>query len=356
MLKLNLTDLDKLLAALSREGRVYAPFRRGGRTDFAWYAADGSAGEPDLENYTVKAPKDVLFPQVETLLKFHQEGRRLDLQAAPLPQDKGIAFGVRACDIRGFEVLDKVFLQDPQDEYYKARRDSLTIIGLGCSEPEETCFCRTFGIDPAHPGADVDTWAADGCLYWDARTEKGKALTDALGGSVPFTDAGEEPAAVAQQAAALQERWAQLPLNGLHFDERLAAQELPAFHSPVWEKLAPTCLGCCTCTYVCPTCHCFDVRDEKTGPFDTERYRCWDSCMDRDFTQMPHGNPRKGRLERFRQRYMHKLVYFPEDHEGTFACVGCGRCLKACPVNLNIVKVERALTAAMADTAKEGSK
>ena len=68
--------------------------------------------------------------------------------------------------------------------------------------------------------------------------------------------------------------------------------------------------------------------------------------MNRDFTKMAGGNPRKTKLERFRQRYMHKLVYFPENNEGVFACVGCGRCLNKCPVNLNIVKVAKALEVA----------
>jgi sulfhydrogenase subunit beta (sulfur reductase) len=102
-------------------------------------------------------------------------------------------------------------------------------------------------------------------------------------------------------------------------------------------------LSCCGCTYVCPTCHCYDVRDYAGKDGAVERFRCWDSCMHGDFTKMAHGNPRKGRMERFRQRYMHKLVYFPEDYEGVFACVGCGSCLRICPVNLNIVKVAKEL-------------
>jgi formate hydrogenlyase subunit 6/NADH:ubiquinone oxidoreductase subunit I len=345
MLKLELQHLGALLDALAGQGKVYAPFRKGSRTDFAWY--DGTDGHDaaalDWEHYTAKAPKDLLFPQVENLLRFRQQGKKLDLEAAPLPTDPVIAFGVRGCDIAGFAILDKVFLQEPADACYRARRENLTILGLACSEPEETCFCRTFGLDPAAPGGDVDLWIAEGNLYWEARTDKGRHLTEAIRDAVPFEDA--EPAPVEAQRKAVHELYERLPLGSLRFDDRLHQHELEAFQSPVWKSLAATCLTCCTCTYVCPTCHCFDVRDERTAPGTTERYRCWDSCMDRDFTQMPHGNPRKGKTERFRQRYMHKLVYFPEDYNGTYACVGCGRCLKACPVNLNIVKVEQALAA-----------
>ncbi len=364
MLKLELRHLGALLDALAGQGKVYAPFRQGGRTDFAWY--DGTAGRDaaalDLEHHTARAPKDVLFPQVEDLLRFRQQGKKLGLEAAPLPTESVVAFGVRGCDTAGFAILDKVFLQDPADLYYRARRDSLTVLGLACGELEETCFCRTFGLDPAAPGGDVDLWLAGGALYWQARTDKGRRLTVALGAAVPFTDAADTtadttedtaagaaadavPPAVAAQRDAVHASYDRLPLAELRFDDRLYHHEREAFRSPVWESLAATCLTCRTCTYVCPTCHCFDVRDEKTAPGTTERYRCWDSCMDRDFTQMPHGNPRKGKTERFRQRYLHKLVYFPEDHGGTYACTGCGRCLQACPVSLNIVKVEQALAA-----------
>jgi ferredoxin len=35
---------------------------------------------------------------------------------------------------------------------------------------------------------------------------------------------------------------------------------------------------------------------------------------------------------------MHKLKYFP-DRFGPFSCVGCGRCVKDCPVNIDIREV-----------------
>ena len=176
MLKLELRHLGALLDALAGQGKVYAPFRQGGRTDFAWY--DGTAGRDaaalDLEHHTARAPKDVLFPQVEDLLRFRQQGKKLGLEAASLPTESVVAFGVRGCDTAGFAILDKVFLQDPADLYYRARRDSLTVLGLACGELEETCFCRTFGLDPAAPGGDVDLWLAGGALYWQARTDKGR--------------------------------------------------------------------------------------------------------------------------------------------------------------------------------------
>ena len=95
-------------------------------------------------------------------------------------------------------------------------------------------------------------------------------------------------------------------------------------------------------TFVCPTCQCYDIRDFDCGR-RVLRYRCWDSCMYADFTKMSAGQPRLTQLERFRQRFMHKLVYFPTNNDGMFSCVGCGRCLAKCPIQMNIVKVMKKL-------------
>ena len=109
----------------------------------------------------------------------------------------------------------------------------------------------------------------------------------------------------------------------------------------LWEELYKPCLACGTCTFVCPTCQCYDIKDYDTG-HGVHRYRCWDSCMYSDFTMMAHGNNRTSQMQRFRQRFMHKLVYYPANNDGMFSCVGCGRCVEKCPESLNIVKVIKA--------------
>ncbi len=115
------------------------------------------------------------------------------------------------------------------------------------------------------------------------------------------------------------------------------------FELPVWGKLSESCLGCGTCTFVCPTCQCYDIQDRDAKGGGVRRFRCWDSCMYSDFTLMAHGNPRTTQLQRFRQRFMHKLVYYPQNYDGAFSCVGCGRCVEKCPASLNIVKVMKTL-------------
>ena len=181
------------------------------------------------------------------------------------------------------------------------------------------------------PAGDVTAWMAEGFLYLRANTARGEELLSSL----PLLEEGEKP----EQDRSVFEK---LPLRDLDWSAFGGERMMERFNAPQWASLAESCLGCGTCTFVCPTCQCYDIKDFNTGG-GVKRYRCWDSCMYSDFTLMSAGQPRPTQLERFRQRFMHKLVYYPANHEGEFGCVGCGRCLQKCPISMNIVKVARAL-------------
>ncbi len=336
MKKILRSNLDALFAAIAENETLYIP------TDLTPTIAQFKKWEAGMKMSdklkTARSAKDFFFPQTEDLVSFKVSGKKIDIIDPRTETEDFVVFGVRACDARSFDILDRVFLVDPVDTYYKNRREHGTIVTLACTKPAETCFCTTFGIDPTAPAGDVTAWMDADALYFEANTEKGTALLEKLGALIEDTDTE----AVEAQKAATKDILAKLPIQNLKTESFGAGKTEEYFKSEKWASLSEACLGCGTCTFVCPTCQCYDIKDFDTG-HGINRFRCWDSCMYSDFTKMAHGNPRLTQKERFRQRFMHKLVYFPENNEGIFGCVGCGRCLEKCPISMNIVKVMRTL-------------
>lgn len=339
MKKIAKAKLNELYAKISESMGLFLPIKRAGEVN---YAVWGEGKEVSLETLkTVKSPKNAFFPDSENLMKFKTEGKNIeiiDVRKDYKEEKPFVLFGVKACDYKAIEVLDRVFLADPVDSYYQARREATTIVTLACSKPEESCFCKVFGIDATAPCGDVTTWLDENYLYWQANTEKGEALTALVADLLE--EGGEESVATQQEATkAILEK---LPFSALDLSRFKPENLNDLFNDPAWEEMSEACLGCGTCTFVCPTCQCFDIRDFKTNE-GVLRYRCWDSCMYSDFTLMAHGNSRTTQMQRFRQRFMHKLVYYPSQNDGLYSCVGCGRCVNKCPQHLNIVKVIKTL-------------
>ncbi|CBL17254.1 4Fe-4S dicluster domain-containing protein [Ruminococcus champanellensis] len=341
MRKIALNQLDQLFAEIASAKTLYLPTdTKAGAKYTKWQQG---AVLSDALN-TVRSAKDFFFPQTENLMDFKVEGKNIEVIDTRSECEDFVLFGVRACDVKSFEVLDRVFLAEPVDSYYKNRREHGIILSLACTRPQETCFCGTFGIDAAEPEGDVVCYKTADALYLDAKSEKGNALLESL--TCLTEDADTAP--VEAQKAQTRTHLAKLPLAGLKTDGFGAGTTSKFFDAPEWKDLSATCLGCGTCTFVCPTCQCYDIKDFNTG-HGVKRFRCWDSCMYSDFTKMSAGQPRLTQLERFRQRFMHKLVYYPTNNDGMFSCVGCGRCLAKCPIQMNIVKVMKKLGGSVND-------
>ena len=342
MLKIAKERLNELYAKINERMGLYLPIKRAGEVNYAVWEEGKEVSLETLK--TVKSPKGAFFPQTENMMKFKTEEGNLQVidvreqLSAKIEERPFVMFGVKACDYKAIEVLDKVFLADPVDTYYQMRREASTIVTLACSRPEESCFCKAFGVDATAPCGDVTTWMDENFLYWQANTEKGEQLTSMV--SALFVEGGE--AEVAAQKETTNAIIAKLPYSNLDLSKFKPENLNELFNAKEWEEMSEACLGCGTCTFVCPTCQCFDIRDIKTKE-GVLRYRCWDSCMYSDFTLMAHGNSRNTQMQRFRQRFMHKLVYYPSQNDGMYSCVGCGRCLNKCPQNLNIVKVIKTL-------------
>ena len=332
--------LPELFRKITQTQELYLPVETCGQVNYAPWSEDANVDLDTLK--TVKSAKDAFFPQSENLYTCYRDGKKISITPQALQEQPFVVFGMKACDLRGVEVLDKVFLADPVDTFYEARRDHGTIVAMACHEPEDSCFCNVFGIDCAEPKADVAIWTAGEILYWKAQSEKGEALTDLVKDLLAEAADGEEK--VEAEKARIHKTVEALPYMQLSLDGWGKDVLEEKFHSPLWEKLYRPCLACGTCTFVCPTCQCYDIKDYDTG-HGIQRYRCWDSCMYSDFTMMAHGNNRTSQMQRFRQRFMHKLVYFPANNDGMFSCTGCGRCVEKCPQSLNIVKVIKAFVA-----------
>ena len=335
MRKISLDKLDQLFAEISSKSALYIPVDTAAGAKFEKY--DGTKKMSDALN-TVRSAKDFFFPQTENLVDFKVEGKNIEIKETVKEDEDFVVFGVRACDVKSFEILDRVFLADPVDNFYKNRRDHGIIVSMACTRPAETCFCQTFGIDATAPAGDIECHKTADAVYLEAKTDKGTKLLESLNALTEDADAS----AVEAQKTQTKEVFKKLPLAGLDASAFGDGKTNEFFNAPEWKTLSESCLGCGTCTFVCPTCQCYDIKDFNTG-HEVKRFRCWDSCMYSDFTRMAHGNPRLTQVERFRQRFMHKLVYYPTNNEGIFGCVGCGRCMAKCPINMNIVKVMKKL-------------
>lgn len=271
----------------------------------------------------VLSVKEALFPATERLLVIEKSGQQIRLNET-LPEGEQVVFGVRPCDARGMDVLDALFIEtDPMDIYYAKRRENTTLIGLACKTMGETCFCTSVGGAPDDPtGMDVMLIEVDDGYVVQPVTEKGSAL---LSGLVLEEAPGAPPQATL--------------VDPIPFPDLEAWT--PQFNDTFWADMSERCLSCRICAYVCPTCRCFDVRDEaiSVGNGHYERIRCWDSCAGEVYRRIAGGhNPRAAKGDRLRNRFFCKFFYYPQQY-GPVACTGCGRCIDACPVNIDITEV-----------------
>lgn len=325
------------VAELGSRAEVYAP----AFADDIWsYQPVGAGQAPRLDHTNpVRPPKGFAFPQREVLFRFNLEsGQAPELTMTVPSPEPTVVFGVRPCDGRAMVRNDKVFGCGFNDPYYKARRERLVVVGLACpTPPSPNCFCLSVGGSPhSEDGLDVLMTALDGRYYVKALTDEGIALIEQARGL--FEEAGVADQAEAETLHAASRAHPQRTVGEM---EKVAEALKSNFDSPEWARLAKACIGCGICTYLCPSCHCFDINDEVTSqtPVTGERVRTWDNCQFPEFTMHSSGhNPREDTGARLRQRVLHKFLYFVENHN-TQQCTGCGRCITHCPVGIDIVRV-----------------
>lgn len=327
MLLLKKDQVTNWLNKLMQTYQVFAPEKE----DNYFYFRQISSGDQATLDYNNSSipPKEVLFPRSEKLFCYRNDAGGVQL-TEQVDEEKKVVFGIRPCDAKSFLLLDKVFNGDQyKDPYFLNRRNSTVLVGLGCSQPAATCFCTALGGGPfSQEGLDILLTDIGDQYLVEVLTGRGRELLSEMELPAAGQEAQDAALAVKESAACSS----LVDLGGLKY--RLDVN----FYDSIWDILAEKCLGCGACTYSCPTCHCFDIVDEVDGK-EGCRLRNWDACMFPQFTLHGSGhNPRPSGKERFRQRVMHKFKYFVDNY-GATACVGCGRCIVNCPVNLDIRQV-----------------
>ncbi len=325
------SEIGKLLAKAGGKGKVFAPVMGLDEPEFGEYTG---GKELVLEGGNPKiSPKGVFFPQTETLLTFDYD----TIEEIPIPEGSILLFGSRPCDTYSLTLLDRIFDKQNKgyyDPYYMKRREKSLVISMACNNPCPTCFCSSVGSGPGdEKGADILAFDRGETVLFKALTEKGKGL---MSEQSPFF---KEASGGDLEKAEAVVKDAEQKMGSLDFEpETLKKIMDAAFEDEVWDRITRSCIGCGACTYLCPTCYCFDISDEQKM-YKGKRIRTWDSCQYPQFTKHASGhNPRTNKLQRLRQRFMHKFSYTVENADAVF-CVGCGRCITNCPVNIDIREV-----------------
>ncbi len=339
------------LSKLAKTYRLFGPVAErgpdGARTFHNFKAlAPGELPDLDLGNTRLSA-KSLVFPQSEAMFTYTLDEDRDDhhiLKEVPADGMSRVAFGIRPCDAKALAMVRMNFdTPEYKDPYWLRLYEATTFVGLACDAPCPTCFCTSTECGPYHEeGLDLLLCAEGEGLLAKAITEKGERL---------LADAGWEEAA--DQDLGARKAAAEGCITSRIGTDQLAEGDLLDLHgADFWEDVAFACINCGTCTYLCPTCWCFDIQDEVFKQ-EGQRLRQWDSCMFPIFTVHTTGhNPRETKTQRVRQRFMHKLKYFVDKYEKGIMCVGCGRCVRHCPVNIDIRKVADLMNRYTSDAAK----
>jgi len=289
---------------------------------------------PDLKySNTRLSAKSIVFPQSEVMLNYtideskddHHIMKEIDTDYSPRA-----LIGLRPCDAKALTLVKLNFdTTDYKDPYWLKAYEATTFVGLACDDPSSTCFCTTAGSGPYNEeGLDLLLIDVDDHYLAKVITEKGATLLESAGWK---TEAGDISIIGTKKSDAEAKI-----ISKIRTDKLKEKDTLEIHSAPFWEDVSFACLNCGTCTFVCPTCWCFDIQDEVHGN-DGTRMRNWDSCMFPLFTLHTTGhNPRGEKIQRVRQRFMHKLKYFVDKYEKGIMCVGCGRCVRQCPINIDI--------------------
>ncbi|MDR0415687.1 MAG: 4Fe-4S dicluster domain-containing protein [Prevotellaceae bacterium] len=308
--------------------RLYAPVTENGKTSFRRVK---SADEISMEHVqTAQSAKGVAFPRTERLFSYVRQPdgdvTLQDYDPSAIPDT--VVFGLRPCDAAALKPLSGIFGWDTEDKPFSERMRRVVFVGVSCSRCDAFCFCTSVGGHPGSAeGSDILlTVVGDGEGYLaEIVTDRGRALVEKGG------DLFESATGISKE-----DYLAEVPVR--FSVEEVQRKMAGAFEGDIWKSQSARCLGCGACAFVCPACACFDIQENARGSGAGDRIRCWDSCGFSLFTLHTSGhNPRSTQSQRWRQRLLHKFCYMPQ-RLSVRGCTGCGRCSRACPVDMNLAE------------------
>jgi sulfhydrogenase subunit beta (sulfur reductase) len=275
---------------------------------------------------TLNSIKEFLLPMREELFQFTREG---DIHELTGDNQLTIYFGIRPCDAHAVQRLDLVFTSPQEDEYYVSKRQTSILIGFACNTPTNTCFCTSLNEGPhSHQGLDVILTQLENTFLLEAVSETGDQI---IANTLPFAQP-PTPQQLTQATHIKQKAETQI-IRRLDTTDLLTRLE-NSFNTGYWKQIAQLCVSCGICTFLCPTCHCFNIIDE-----DMKRVKFWDSCQFSKYAKHASGhNPRSQIYQRLRNRILHKFLYFQQNFN-QYLCVGCGRCNQYCPMHLDLIRM-----------------
>ncbi len=335
--KISKKELGNLLKQWSQQFAILIPSREGDVTRMSQWDGEDISFLDWYRNTTISARDNFQLP-VEEMFSFRKDDDGYHLELPGLDEQKRLVFAIRPCDARALAIIDTFFKDGYDDPYYLARRKNAVLVGLGCTNPRESCFCTSLGISPGE-SKDVDLMLTDIGDHFlvEEITPVGSDLLAQAGGLEEATEADE---AKAKEAKEVSHSKVTRNIDTKDIQEKL----LSCFEDKeYWEKVSAKCTSCGICTLLCPTCYCFDINDEVFKNRGA-RYRSCDSCAFSIYTQMPMENPREEKWRRVRQKVCHKYGFYPMNFD-VIACTGCGRCVRLCPVNWDITQILKGLPA-----------
>jgi len=336
-------ELTALISSLLKDSIVIAPVSFQGK-NILQPINEGTAGNVNLSGYrTIEPFKSFLFKITEKVAEYFNVDQ-------PASGKKLVFLGVRGCDLEALEVYDKVLGEGEfADPSYLANRQDILLIGADCTDCGPTCFCTMVGGRPfPYQLFDLNLSPVAGGYVAEARTEKGEGLI-AL-----YNKASDEQ--VKEKENIRQQVIAKLEANNqeykchctINWDE---AHKLNLENTKAWQTITKNCVECSGCNFICPTCTCFLLLDQKANE-QNDRFKVWDACLKSGYAKVAGGaNSRPKLYERLQNRYHCKFDY-SFDRLGRYTCVGCGRCIDGCAGNIDMRKVYAELVRQAPLTAK----